>query len=98
MELYAIWLLDGTECPNGSTTWATLIGSFLELQCIAPKWSQNGPFAANLHGMAPSHPPMAPAGAIMDVNRAVFACIWAPSCFKWSQSLKWLPRLPQKLL
>ena len=24
-ELYAIWLHDGTECPNGSPRWARLI-------------------------------------------------------------------------
>ena len=28
----------------------------------------------------PPAPPMAPAGDIMAANRAVFACIWAPSC------------------
>ena len=42
------------------------------------------PFAANLHDMAPSHPPMAPAGAIMAANRAVYVYIWAPFRFKWS--------------
>ncbi len=49
-------------------------------------------------GMAPSAPLVAPAGAITAANCAVFACSLAPSCFMWSQNLKWLPQLPQKLL
>ncbi len=52
----------------------------------------------DLQGVAPSAPSVAPAGAITAANCAVFACIWAPSGFEWSQNLKWLPRLPQKLL
>ena len=68
--------LSGAICPNGSLRWARLITD--------PRGANGSLSGANSRGVAFSAPLMAPAGAIMAANRAVIACIWTPSCFKWS--------------